>query len=473
MAKVLIVDDESGMRRILAVNLHRDAHVTVEAAGVAEAMNLLKQEDFDVILTDQKMPDGSGLDVLRAAREDDPTISVIFLTAVGTLELAVESMRQGAFDFLTKPFVPDVVSAAIRRAAERTALMRENAVLKTTVRKLEGAEDILGSSSQIRAVRDFISRVAATNTTVLITGETGTGKELVARAIHRNSLRSDRPFIAINCAAVTETLLESELFGHERGAFTGADRARAGLFEAAHQGTLFLDEVGEMSAAAQAKLLRVMADGELQRVGSTQTRRVDVRVLAATHRNLMERVRIGNFREDLYYRLAVVPIHLAPLRERNEDIEELCRVMCVRIADEMKVPRRSLSSAALRKLQNYVFPGNVRELRNLLERALILGQGAELQPEDFMLQPAMPAVHVSAREVTVEALAEALPLELDLRDTLAKLERALIVRALDDAHGVQAAAARQLGLSRSDLGYKVGKYALIGQTGENAENVLR
>jgi DNA-binding NtrC family response regulator len=472
MAKVLIVDDEQGMRRILTVNLRRDSHVVVEAAGVAEAMSLLAQEDFDVVLTDQKMPDGSGLEILRAVQEDDPTTSVIFLTAVGTLELAVESMRQGAFDFLTKPFVPDVVSAAIRRASERTALLRENAVLKTRVRKLEGAEDILGDSPQIRAVREFIGRVAGTNTTVLITGETGTGKELVARAIHRNSLRAGKPFIAINCAAVTETLLESELFGHERGAFTGADRARPGLFEAAHEGTLFLDEVAEMSAAAQAKLLRVLADGELQRVGSTLTRRVNVRVLAATHRNLGERVQAGQFREDLYYRLAVVPIHLAPLRERREDIGELCRVMSVRIADEMKVPRRLLNPAALEKLTEYSFPGNVRELRNLLERALILGQGSELQPEDFLIQSPLPATQGSGVELTVEALASRLPQHLDLRETMMRLERALIVRALEDAKGVQAEAARHLGLSRSDLGYKVGKYSLSGAPGESKESAL-
>ncbi len=236
------------------------------------------------------MPGGTGLDVLRAVQESDPTTSVIFLTAVGTVELAVESMRQGAFDFLTKPFEIDVMKATIRRAFERTSLLRENAVLRTTVRKLEGAEEILGNCQSIQSVRDLIARVSGTPSTVLITGETGTGKELVARAIHRNSPRAQRPFIAINCAAVTETLLESELFGHERGAFTGADKSRAGLFEAAHEGTLFLDEVAEMSSAAQAKLLRVLANGEIQRVGSTVTRKVDVRVLAATHRDLQGRV---------------------------------------------------------------------------------------------------------------------------------------------------------------------------------------
>jgi len=290
MAKILVVDDEQGMRRILDVNLRKDGHVVVEAEGARAAIDLIKREDFDVVLTDQRMPDGNGLDVVRTVREDDPTTSVIFLTAVGTLELAVESMRQGAFDFLTKPFDPEVVRASVRRASERTALMRENAALKTTVRKLEGADEIRGTGPAIAAVRELIMQVAPSSTTVLITGETGTGKELVARAIHRNSTRSAKPFIAINCAAVTETLLESELIGHERRAFTGADRARAGLFEAAHQGTVFLDEVAEMSPAAQAKLLRVLADGEIQRVGSSSTRRVDVRVLAATYRNLSDRL---------------------------------------------------------------------------------------------------------------------------------------------------------------------------------------
>ncbi len=460
MAKILVIDDEPGMRRILDTNLRRDAHVVREAAGAVEAIDILKREDFDVVLTDQRMPDGSGLDVLHAAQEDDPTTSVIFLTAVGTLELAVESMRQGAFDFLTKPFAPDVVRAAVRRASEHTALLRENSALKTAVRKLEGANEILGSSLAICGVRDFIARVAATGTTVLITGETGTGKELVARAIHRNSPRAKKSFIAINCAAVTESLLESELFGHERGAFTGADKSRAGLFEAAHEGTLFLDEVAEMSLAAQAKLLRVLADGEIQRVGSTATRRVDVRVLAATHRKLDERVRDGLFREDLYYRLAVVPVHIAPLRQRQEDISELSLSLSRQIAGEMKVAARPISAAALEKLSGYAFPGNVRELKNLLERALILAQGPELQPDDFPLQPASFTAPQTTGELTPESLAARLPAQLDLRKTMTEIERALIVRSLQFANGVQAEAARYLGVSRSDLGYKIGKYSL-------------
>ena len=460
MRKVLIVDDEPSMRRILVSNLRRDGYVLAESAGASEARKMLIREDFDVVLTDQKMLDGSGLDVLHAVQEINPSTSVIFLTAVGTLELAVECMRDGAFDFLTKPFVPDVVRAAVARACERTSLLRENAVLRTAVSKLEGSGEILGSSPAMQGVRDLIARVSNTNSTVLITGETGTGKEMVARAIHRNSARSRNAFIAINCAAVTETLLESELFGHEKGAFTGADKARAGLFEAAHDGTLFLDEVAEMSPAAQAKLLRVLADGEIQRVGSTLTRHVDVRVLAATHRNLQEYVMQGRFREDLYYRLAVLPIHLPPLREHTDDLNELCQAFTARIASEMKTAGRPLSTAAMAKLREYAFPGNVRELRNLLERALILGQDKELQPEDFPLQQVSLNAQSRTSSLPPDQIAAQLPERLDLRDTIEQLERALIVRALDAADGVQAQAARLLGMSRSDLGYKVNKYAI-------------
>src|SRR6516165_844989 len=270
MGRLLIVDDEPNLRRVLSSDLRLDGHSVEEADGVTAVVPLLTQHDYDVVITDQKMPDGDGLKVLSIAHESDPSMAVIFLTAVPTIELAVESMRQGAFDFITKPFNPEVVRATVRRACERTNLLRENQLLKSTVGTLLGDDTIFGNSGEIKAVREQIARVAPTDATVLIVGETGTGKELVARAIHRNSRRANKPLIAVNCAAFTETLLESELFGHERGAFTGADRARQGLFEAAHGGTLFLDEAGEMSAAAQAKLLRVLVDGQVVRVGSTQ-----------------------------------------------------------------------------------------------------------------------------------------------------------------------------------------------------------
>jgi len=328
MGRILIVDDEPSMRKILASSLAQDKHIVFEASGVAEAKGRITAEQLDAVLTDQKMQDGQGTDLLAFIQETDPSLSVVLLTAFATVELAIESMKQGAFDFITKPFSRDVVRASARRACQHTSLLRENGLLKKVVVRLEGPTEITGVSRAISAVRAIIRRVAPTNVTVLITGETGTGKELVAREIHRGSQRADKAFIAVNCAAFTETLLEGELYGHERGAFTGADRSRPGLFEAAHEGTLFLDEVGELSAAAQAKLLRVLAEGEVLRIGATKARKVDVRVLVATHRNLSERVKAGLFREDLFYRLAVVPIAIPPLRERQEDIPGLLDAFC-------------------------------------------------------------------------------------------------------------------------------------------------
>ena len=466
MGRILIVDDEPHMHKILASNLEQDRHVVSHAAGVEEARQAVSSNQYEAILTDQKMPDGGGLDVLAAAHEADPNVAVVFLTAVATLELAVESMRKGAFDFLAKPFTPEVVRAAIQRACEHTTLRRENSLLKAAVGRLEGSSEIFGDTALMREVREKIARGAPTAATVLITGETGTGKELVARAIHRQSHRASKPFLAANCAAFTETLLESELFGHERGAFTGADRTRLGLFEAAHEGTLFLDEVAEMSPAAQAKLLRVLTDGQVIRIGSVKPRIVDVRVLAATHRDLQQRVKEGLFREDLYYRLAVVPVAVPPLRDRTADIDALCDLFLGQIARELKLPKRRLSMQALVRLQSYEFPGNIRELRNLIERAVILSAGEEIGAEHFPLGSAsaagtlaQPHGNGSAGHANL-AWIEALPPSFDLRDLLSTVEKTLIERTLQSTRGAQAEAARRLGLSRSDLSYKLLKYEL-------------
>jgi two-component system, NtrC family, response regulator HydG len=458
LSRILIVDDELNMRRILAANLTADRHTITEASGVVEATAHLTANRFDAVITDQKMPDGEGLDVLARAKEVDPAVAVVLLTAFATVELAVESMRQGAFDFITKPFQPDVVRATARRACEHTQLLRENGLLRLTVDRLEGSGEIFGVSPAILAVRQMIARVAPTNATVLITGETGTGKELVARAIHKNSPRAAKPFVAVNCAAFTETLLESELFGHEKGAFTGADRMRQGLFEAAHEGTLFLDEAGEMSSSTQAKLLRVLAEGKILRVGSTRPRDVDVRVVVATHRNLEERVKQGTFRQDLYYRLAVVPIHLAPLRERAADIPGLCELFCRQVSRELKVPMRSIRPEAIERLQRYDFPGNIRELRNLIERALILSSGPELVPADFPLATSIG--QPASSSLSSMEWVNAQPESLSLRSLLEEVEKSLITRALQSSGGVQAEAARRLQLSRSDLSYKLSKFGL-------------
>ena len=429
-----------------------------EAGGVEEARKKIASGEYEAVITDQKMPDGTGLDVLRLVQQDDPTVSVVFLTAVGSIELAVESMRGGAFDFLTKPFLPEALRATAHRATDHTQLLRENIRLRNAVVRLEGSAEIVGRSAGIQIVRDQIARVAGTDATVLITGETGTGKELVARAIHKSSARAAKPFIAVNCAALSESLLESELFGHERGAFTGADRAREGLFEAAHQGTLFLDEIAELSTAAQAKLLRVLTDGQVTRVGSTRPRSVDVRVLAATHRDLEARVRENLFREDLYYRLAVFPIAIPPLRQRREDIPELSEILLQHAAAELKLPRRRLSDDAIRLLKDYDFPGNVRELNNVVERACILVGTDEIGPEAFAnLERTRDRSRTTGLDAQ-EAWIESLPDNVDLRAMLGSLEKKLIERALASANGAQAEAARRLGLSRSDLSYKLGKY---------------
>ncbi len=456
MGRILIVDDEPHMRRVLASALTLDRHITSEASGVVEAKTQLGLGDFDAVFTDQKMGDGEGLDVLGAVRELDPSLSVVFITAFATIELAVESMRQGAFDFVTKPFQPQVVRATAKRACERTALLRENDKLRETVDRLEGSSEIYGNSEAIKTVRDLIARVAPTNAPVLIFGETGTGKELVARAIHRNSQRVENPFVAVNCAALPPTLLESELFGHERGAFTGADRSRAGLFEAAHEGTLFLDEIGEMPIEAQAKLLRVLTDGQVMRIGSTKPRQVDVRMITATHRELSQHVRERLFREDLYYRLAVVPIAIPPLRERCEDIPVLCQLFLEQASRDLKVARHELSREALDRLMKYSFPGNIRELRNLIERACILSRSTVIGPESFPITPAADSAHTDAAENWIDLV----PAALNLREFLSEAERKLIERTLKQTQGAQAETARRLGLSRSHLAYKISKYGL-------------
>ena len=366
MARILIVDDEANLRRVLAALLRGDGHAVTEAGGAGEAIAAIAAAPFDLVITDQKMADGTGLDVLAACHDADPALPVVLLTAFATMDLAVDALRLGAFDFLTKPFSPEAVRAVVVRAVERIGLRRENRLLKGELDRLGATSELLGDSAAMRAVKERIALVAPTNATVLITGETGTGKELAARALHRGSPRAGGPFLAVNCAAFPENLLDSELFGHERGAFTGADRSRPGWFEAGDGGTLFLDEAGEMSLALQAKLLRVLTDRKIVRVGSRSPRAVDVRLVLATHRDLRQRVQEGSFREDLYYRVAVVPVEMPPLRVRPDDIPALVERFLTDAARELKVPRHTLAPAALRKLQQYPFPGNIRELRNLI-----------------------------------------------------------------------------------------------------------
>ena len=464
MGKILVADDEPHLRRILISNLKQEHHEVVEAAGVNDARSALAEHTFDAVITDQKMGDGEGLDVLAAVRETDPTLSVVFLTAFATIELAVESMRRGAFDFITKPFVPEVLLASATRAMEHTRLVRENNRLRDTVVRLEGSSEITGRSLAIRQLREKIARVAPTNATVLITGETGTGKELVARAIHRNSLRAEKPLVSVNCAAFTETLLESELFGHERGAFTGADRAREGVFEAAHEGTLFLDEAAEMSLPAQAKLLRVLTDGLVTRLGSTKPRHTDVRLLVATNRDLKRRVAGRPFSRRSVLSAgggsANGSCHCAIIARISPSF---VLTSWRKLSAILKRRRAESATEAIQTLLSYDFPGNIRELRNLIERACILSGQEEITPENFPVstpRSANGAVPRSSAELTPDQLAEMIPETHNLRDFLASLEKAVIQRALKITDGAQAEVARRLGMSKSDLSYKLGKHRI-------------
>lgn len=442
------------MRRILTLILEGAGHNIAEASGVTSALEQIKSSQFDLVICDKKMPDGDGFDVLKFCGEHEPGLPVVILTALATVELAVEAMHAGAFDFISKPFIPEVVTAVAERATERTRLLRENETLKEEARRFAFADEILGISPAVQELKDRIAKVAPTSATVLITGETGTGKELAARAVHRGSSRANETFLAVNCSALSEQLLESELFGHEKGSFTGAYKPRQGLFEAADRGTLFLDEAGEMSLGLQAKLLRVLTEGQLLRVGATVPRTVDVRVIVATHRDLRERVRTGEFREDLYYRLAVVPIAIPPLRDRAEDIPVLVSYLIEQTSRDLKVPLRTISEDALAKLRRYAFPGNVRELRNLIERACILAAGQQITGDDLILQ------HDERADDNGVGWIERLPEKVDLAEILEHTESRIIQRALESSNGVQAEAARKLGISRSDIAYKIRKYRL-------------
>jgi DNA-binding NtrC family response regulator len=466
VARLLVVDDEINLRRVLAALLTADRHSVTQAGTFADAKQCLAANAFDAVLTDQKLPDGVGLDLVAVCRGIDPPPPVIVITAFATVELAVEAMRLGAFDFITKPFLPEAVRAAVRRAVDRTALQRENARLRDELRRLSPEAQLLGDSAPMRALMDRVARVAPPAVTVLITGETGSGKERVARALHGLSPRAGGPFIAINCGAIPETLIESELFGHEKGAFTGATTARAGVFEAADGGTLLLDEIGDMPLQAQARLLRVLAEGQVMRLGSTSPRPVDVRVLASTHRDLAVAVREGRFRDDLYYRLAVALVAVPPLREHPEDVPLLAATFLARVAARAGRPHLAFAPDALAALSAYEWPGNVRELENLVERCALLApeEAIDAQAVRSSLGPGATGVGGGGTGTGADAdrrqwLAQ-LPERLDLRGTLDGIERELLDRALRACGGVQAEAARRLGLTRSDVAYRLRKFGL-------------
>jgi two-component system response regulator AtoC len=447
----LVVDDERKIRRILGVLLERMGIDAVAAEGGSEALERFESEKVDLVLTDLKMPGLGGLELLRELRARDADVPVIVLTAHGTVETAVEAMKLGAVDYLVKPLDVDAIEVIIRRALDLHRYQSENRYFREREEEAPAAfESLVGSSPAMQQVYELVRRIAPTRSTVLITGETGTGKELVARAIHNLSPRREHLFVPLNCAAIPADLLESELFGHTRGAFTGAQSQRAGKFEVAHGGTLFLDEIGDMPYLLQAKLLRVVQEGVIERIGSNKAITVDVRVVSSTHRDLPARIREGLFREDLYYRLHVFNVHLPPLRERREDVAHLAADFLGRFARELGRETPRLSKDALRLLEGHAWPGNVRELQNLMERAAVLAAGPEVDASFFsMLVPAGPG---RPPEAVREGLA--------LQPAIEEVERKVILRALGAADDNKAQAARLLGISERTLWYKLKRYQL-------------
>lgn len=449
--RILIVDDEDGMRRLLGRVLSREGYETTTAASGAEAMLQVAREHFDLVVTDIKMPEMDGLQLLDEIKEFDPSLPIIVMTAYGTVENAVQALRSGAYDYIAKPFETDEIKLTVAKALERERLLAENRYLHE---ELEGRYDfsgIIGGSPAMNQVYEMASSVAASNANVLITGESGTGKELLARSIHYNSQRKEKPFVVLNCAALSEGVLESELFGHEKGAFSGALDLRKGRFERADQGTLFIDEVAEMSLAAQVKLLRVIQEHEFERVGGNKTIGVDVRIVAATNKTLEELVKGGKFREDLYYRLNVVNINVPPLRSRREDIEPLSRHFLEKYAAETGKKITDMAPRALSCLLAHDWPGNVRELQNAIERAVVLAKGSVLTPRDF-------PQGVQGDDQICLQLPET---GGSLTEILEDLERQLIIQTLQRENDSQTRAAEALGIKRTTLRYKMEKYNMI------------
>lgn len=379
--KMLIVDDEPNMRKVLADVFSDEGMIVDVAANGLTAVSLVEKNSYDAAIVDLRLPDITGIDVIREIRRRNLSTVILMITAFSTVETAIQAMKLGAYDYVTKPFKIDDLKARIHEAISGS----QSRLVGAAEADGAGFNGVIGQSPQVRQIFEMISDIAPTNATVLIYGESGTGKELLAEYIHKRSLRARKPFVKVNCAAIPETLLESELFGHEKGAFTNAVARKPGRFELANGGTIFLDEIGEMSIGMQSKLLRVVQEKEFERVGGTQTIKVDVRIIAATNQDLMRAIREGRFREDLYYRLSVVPIMLPPLRERKEDIPELAMMFMRRYAEETGKPVTGFSEEAMRVLQSYNWPGNIRELQNCIERAVILSKGTEIQVKDLYL----------------------------------------------------------------------------------------
>jgi two-component system response regulator PilR (NtrC family) len=457
-ARILVVDDEQSMREFLEIFFRGEGYDVVTAGSVDSGLVAVESDDFDVVISDIQMPGRSGLELLGAVRDNAPQTVVIMITAFGTTETAIAAMKQGAYDYVTKPFKVDELRLVVEKALEKRLLSAENQRLRSELRKETRRRQLVGNSRAMEQLYELVGRVANTKTNVLVCGESGTGKELVARAIHDQSERREHPFVAVNCGAIPENLLESELFGHVKGSFTGAVSNKAGLFETAHRGTLFLDEIGELPGSLQVKLLRVIQDKALRRVGGTSDHQVDVRIVAATNRKLEEEVAAGRFREDLYYRLNVIQIALPPLRDRLEDIPLLVQHFVEKFAAEVGKPMKGFSEAAMERLLGYAFPGNVRELENMVERAVALTQSDTIGAESLPPSVLEPAPRGPAAK---------LPLEGSNLDTLVnEFERGLLQEALRQSRGVKKRAAQLLGISFRSFRYRLEKLGMEEARGE-------
>ncbi len=447
---ILVVDDEKAQREILSAILTKEGYRIVDVAGAREALERLATEEFDIILTDLKMQGMSGMDLLEKVLTDNPRQCILIMTAHGTVDSAVEAMKKGAFDYLEKPLERDDLLLTLRRAFEHFQLLHENQVLHKKLEETYTIPNIIGEHPKIKEVFRVIGKIAPKTSTALIYGESGTGKELVARAIHDGSPRKDKPFFAINCAAIPDTLIESELFGHEKGAFTGASSRELGIFEAADGGTVFLDEIGEMNVAMQAKLLRAIQQKEIRRVGGKANIPVDVRLISATNKDLEQEIKKGLFREDLFYRLNVIRVTLPPLRERGSDIATLAYFFLNKYSTLSGVPLKGISKAGLKLIMNYSWPGNVRQLESVIERGVLMAEGELIQPEDF------PA-EIRGTTATGGMLAFELPpggISID------ELERELILKAMERAGWVIGRAAPLLGMSYKTLQYRLEKFGI-------------
>ena len=450
---ILIVDDEPLIRKFLVETLRRMGFAVQDVSDGIQALRKIKAETFDLILTDIKMPGLSGMELLGKVREESPESVVVMMTAYATVESAVEAMKMGAFDYIIKPFSPDQIEMVTRKAAERQSLIEENRYLRSEILKEYGFGEIIGNTRVMHDTFEVIKKVANSRATVLVQGESGTGKELVGRAIHFNSSRANAPFIKVNCAALPEALLESELFGHEKGAFTGAVTRRSGRFELAHRGTLLLDEVSEIPLGLQSKLLRVLQEREFERVGGARPIKVDVRIVATTNRNLDEEIEAKRFREDLFFRLNVIPITLPPLRERLDDVALLAEHFVEHYCRENNRSPKEIAPETLDMMRGYSWPGNVRELQNVIERAVVLDADEAIRPEDVALQA--PGWSESDTDEIVDAVGT----------TVAEMERRLILKTLEALGGNRGRTADMLKISVRTLRNKLNQYRVQGVFG--------